>query len=70
MTSIHKIIYGSTSSHNKISSDMNATNIIIYLYKKSSVLFPCENQGVTKTWMLKKIFLNITRVPYQDFRDI
>jgi hypothetical protein len=28
---------------------MNATNIIIYLYKQfSKVLFPCENQGVTK----------------------
>jgi hypothetical protein len=30
-TSIHKIKYKSTSSHNKIWSGMNATNIIIYL---------------------------------------
>jgi hypothetical protein len=33
MTSIHKIKHGDTSSHNKICSGMNATNIIIYLYK-------------------------------------
>jgi hypothetical protein len=44
MTSIQKIKYKSTSSHNKICSAMNATNIIIYFYKKfSKVLFPCEN---------------------------
>jgi hypothetical protein len=32
-TSIHKIKHGNNSSHNKIYSGMNATNIIIYLYK-------------------------------------
>jgi hypothetical protein len=54
MTSIHKIKYGSTSSHNKICNDVNATNKIIYLYKKfSKVLFPCENQGVTNLPPLK-----------------
>jgi hypothetical protein len=33
MTSTRKIKYGSTSSHNKICNGINATNIIIYLYK-------------------------------------
>jgi hypothetical protein len=33
---------------------MNATTIIIYLYKQSSiVLFPCENLGVTNLPHLK-----------------
>jgi hypothetical protein len=32
MIPIHTIKYKSTTSHNKICSSMNATNIIIYLY--------------------------------------
>jgi hypothetical protein len=34
MTSIHKIKYESTSSHNKICNNMNATNTIVHLNRQ------------------------------------
>jgi hypothetical protein len=46
MTHIHKIKYKSTSSHNKICSGMNATNIIYLNNQIILGLLFYENQGV------------------------
>jgi hypothetical protein len=48
MIPICKIKYGSTSSHNKICSGMNATDNYLFKYLISKVLFLYENQGVTR----------------------
>jgi hypothetical protein len=64
MTSTHTIKYESSSSHNKICSDMIATSIIISLYKQfSRVLSHCENQGVTNIPRSHTLCLSLRRRP-------
>jgi hypothetical protein len=53
MTSIRKIKDGTTSSHIKIYSGMNATDNYLFKQLISKVLFLFENQGVTNLPPLK-----------------